>query len=74
MTKNWLIKILKDSKYNLSIFEPEEIEALENRILTKNGKPYVVCLIREKEIQLKPEEVVRQLYASKLIKKYGYPK
>ena len=74
MTGNWLIKILKDSQYNLSIFEPEEIEALENRILTKKGKPYVVCLIREKEIQLKPEEVVRQLYASKLIKKYDYPK
>ena len=74
MTKNWLFKILKDSRYNLSIFEPEEIEALENRVSLKNGKPYVVCLIREKEIQLKPEEVVRQLYASKLIKKYGYPK
>ena len=32
------------------------------------------CIIRDKDIQLKPEEIVRQLYASRLIEKYGYPK
>ncbi len=69
-----LISILKDSRYNLSIFTPEEITALEKKIKKKKGKPYIDCLIRDKEIQLKPEEVVRQLYASKLMKDYGYPK
>jgi len=69
-----LISILKDSQYNLSIFTPEEITVLEKKIKEKKGKPYVDCLIRDKEIQLKPEEVVRQLYTSKLIKDYGYPK
>jgi type I restriction enzyme M protein len=69
-----LISILKDSQYNLSIFTPEEITALEKKIKEKKGKPYVDCLIRDKEIQLKPEEIVRQLYASKLIKDYGYPR
>jgi len=69
-----LISILKDSQYNLSIFTPEEIEALEKKIIEKKGKPYVECIIREKEIQLKPEEVVRQLYTAKLINDYGYPR
>ncbi len=36
--------------------------------------PYVKCIIRDKDIQLKPEEIVRQLYASRLIEQYGYPK
>ena len=69
-----LISILKDSQYNLSIFTPEEIAALEKKIKEKKCKPYVDCLIRDKEIQLKPEEVVRQLYTAKLINQYGYPK
>src|SRR4030066_413510 len=37
-------------------------------------KPIVNCIIRDKVILLKPEEVVRQLYATKLVKFYGYPK
>ena len=32
------------------------------------------CIVRNKAIQLKPEEVVRQLYATRLINEYGYPK
>ncbi len=32
------------------------------------------CIIRGKEIQLKPEEVVSQLYTAKLINYYGYSK
>lgn len=35
-------------------------------------KPYVECLIRKKEILLKPEEVVRQLYLSLLNQQYKY--
>jgi type I restriction enzyme M protein len=69
-----LLSILKDSQYNLSIFTSEEITTLEKKIIDKKGKPYVECIIREKEIQLKPEEAVRQLYTSKLINYYGYPK
>jgi len=69
-----LVSILKDSQYDLSIFTAEEIAALEKKIIEKNGKPYVECIIRNKEVQLKPEEIVRQLYASKLIKDYKYPK
>jgi type I restriction enzyme M protein len=69
--------ILKDSNYKLSQFQPEEIEDLENSIFlkqTKTGKlPYINCLVRNKEIQLKPEEAIRQLYLRVLHNRYGYP-
>jgi len=72
LTKINLSSILKDSEYNLSIFTNDEIAWLENRIYVEKGKPYVKCISRGKEIQLKPEEVVRQLFAKKLIDQYGY--
>jgi len=69
-----LASILKDSNYSLSIFTEPEIKSLESRIISKDGKAYIHCIIRDKEIQLKPEEIIRQLYAAKLIDAYGYPK
>lgn len=70
--------ILKDSNYHLSLFSNNEINALREHSFVKSvrGKetPYVKCVVREKDIQLKPEEIVRQLYATRLIKQYGYPK
>src|SRR3989339_435075 len=74
MTKNWLDTILKDSDYHLSLFSEKDIKALEAKIKINKSKPYVDCIIRGKEVQLKPEEVVRQLYTLKLINDYGYPK
>ena len=64
--------ILKGSDYSLELFTPASIEALENRInekVDKKGKLYysVNCIIREKEIKLTPEEIVRQLYTEQLI-------
>ena len=73
-----LQSILKDSSYSLGLFSSNEIDALGNRVVVKSrrGKetPFVQCVVRDREIQLKPEEVVRQLYAAKLINDYGYPK
>ncbi len=70
--------ILKDNNYNLWLFSDEEIEALRQKIFTNKvrGKEtsFINCVVRGKDIQLKPEEVVRQLYATKLIEQYGYPK
>ncbi|HHT9115845.1 MAG TPA: N-6 DNA methylase [Candidatus Wunengus californicus] len=74
MTKNWVDTILKDSDYHLSLFSNSEIQKLEKNIIEKNSKPYINCIIREKDVQLKPEEIVRQFYALKLINEYGYPK
>jgi type I restriction enzyme M protein len=69
-----LASILKDSSYNLSLFTQGDIKVLEAKIKLVKNKPYVDCIIREKEVQLKPEEVIRQLYAVKLISEYGYSK
>ena len=70
--------ILKDSNYHLALFSDNEIDALRSKVFTKpaRGKetPFVHCIIRDKDIQLKPEEVVRQLYAARLIQRYGYSK
>jgi len=78
MKEDIIQTILKDSNYHLSLFSKDEVDALRGRIFTKEikgrEKPYVNCIIRDKEIQLKPEEIVRQLYAIRLIEQYGYPK
>ena len=70
--------ILKDSNYNLSLFTKDELAALRKKIFLKDvrgqEKPYIKCLIRGRDILLKPEETVRQLYAARLIEEYGYPK
>jgi len=56
--------ILKDSNYKLTQFKAHQIEELENSIFEKelkNGKaPYIKCKVRNKDIKLTPEEVVRQ--------------
>jgi type I restriction enzyme M protein len=69
--------ILKDSNYHLALFAKDEIESLREKIVVKKAKngemAFVTCIARNKEIQLKPEEVVRQLYAARLLKQYGYP-
>jgi type I restriction enzyme M protein len=69
-----IIEIVKDSNYSLSLFEPKLIGELESKITVRDNKAYVVCAIRDKEIVLKPEEVVRQLYVIKLLQEYGYSK
>lgn len=79
MTQGDIIQTtLKDSNYHLSLFSEEEITALRGKIIIKETKgkktPFVPCIVRDKNIQLKPEEIVRQLYASRLIQQYGYPK
>ncbi|SFP93557.1 type I restriction enzyme HsdR N-terminal domain-containing protein [Parafilimonas terrae] len=69
--------ILKDSNYKLTQFEDDEIEAFNKLVVfreTKNKSvPYIKCIVREKEIRLTPEEIVRQLFIRKLMKRYDYP-
>ena len=71
-------EILQYSNYKLDLFSEESIKYLENKIINKgsenNANYYVSCLIREKEIKLNPEEIVRQLYLYKIINEYKYPK
>ena len=77
MTTIFLSELLKDSAYRLNQFEAKKIQTLEKSITTRDSRgkptPYVTCLIRNKEIKLTPEEVIRQLYIMVLIQDFDYP-
>lgn len=72
-----LAGILRDSDYKLGQFREGQIQKLESSIEIKKGDkksvPHVRCLIRNKQIKLTPEEVVRQLFLMTLMEDYGYP-
>lgn len=78
MQPDILKTILKDSQYDLAVFEPEDLQALSNRLVVREvrGKQtfFAECIIREKEIVMKPEEVIRQLFAGVLVNRYQYSK
>lgn len=58
------------------LFSEEEIRLLNERSFEKQvrGKTvtFVTCLVRNKDIQLKPEERTRQLWLARLINDLGY--
>ena len=60
-------------KYDLSVFSKDSIERVENSIFEKNWKYFLTCIKRQKDIQVKPEEIIRQLMLDKLIHDYWYP-
>lgn len=67
--------IFRDEKVSerLIIFNPDAVSEIENSLFDRNGKPYIKCLATGKEKQVKPEEVVRQLWIHRLINHYNYP-
>ena len=65
--------ILKDSNYHLDLFDTSEIQRLRQRIEGKKT-PITYCPIRGKAVQLKPEELIRQLYVERLLNRYHYPR
>ena len=65
--------ILKDSNYHLDLFHTSEIQSLRQRIEGKK-RPITYCPIRGKAVQLKPEELIRQLYVERLLNRYHYPR
>ncbi len=69
--------ILHGSKYNMERFTEANKKALLARTTTKTVKGkealYVLCPVRQKDIKLTPEEIVRQLYLDELTTSYGYP-
>lgn len=78
-TSGIISKIVADSNYKIEQFNQTEIDSVENLITTKTDKKgndvyYVKCQIRDKDIKLTDEELVRQLYINKLINEYNYPK
>ncbi|WP_395794076.1 N-6 DNA methylase [Aquimonas sp.] len=67
-------QVLEFNEYVL--FSEEEARALDARVVLRESRgkqvPYVACLVRDKEVQLKPEERTRQLWLARLIDKLGY--
>jgi type I restriction enzyme M protein len=63
-----------DIKHGLSLFTNEEILAIDNLIIEKDGKFYIKCQIKDKYKLAKPEEIVRQLWIYRLLNEYNYPK
>ncbi len=57
-----------------AVFSKESIERVRANLLLDNAKTYVKCLIRNKKLVAKPEEIIRQLTIDKLINEYNYPK
>jgi len=71
--KSLISRLVKsDGNYDLTIFSREGTDRIEGGIFEKNGKYFIKCLKRGKDLQAKPEEVVRQLMLDKLINEYEY--
>ena len=48
--------IIKDSAYKLTQFTQKSIDELEDKVFLKKDKPYIKCMVRQKDIKLTPEE------------------
>src|SRR5699024_3507857 len=73
-----ITQLMIESDYSLEQFTSDEINEVEKQISFKTIEEevsyYIHCKIRDKELRLTPEEIVRQLYLVKLIDTYNYPK
>ena len=56
----------------ITFFDDAAISYIEKGLFERNGRPYLKCLVRGKEVAAKPEEIVRQLWLFWLINRYGY--
>ncbi len=63
-----------DVKHGISLFTEEEVKAVEDLIVERDGKFYIKCQIKDKYKPAKPEEVVRQLWIYRLMTEYKYPR
>jgi len=61
-------------KHGLSLFNADEINAVERLIIEQEGKYFIKCQIKNRNKIAKPEEIVRQLWIYRLINEYNYPK
>ncbi len=57
----------------IELFGGAALAAVEAALTEKNGKSYVHCLVRDKPVQAKREELVRQLWLQRLALYYMYP-
>ena len=69
-----LDQLLNDiDRYSLiELFGGAALAAVEAALSEKNAKPYVRCLVRDKPVQAKREDLVRQLWLQRLTLHYRY--
>ncbi|HBY57566.1 MAG TPA: hypothetical protein DEG96_06880 [Candidatus Atribacteria bacterium] len=65
---------VKDVKHGLSLFNSDEINAVERLIIQQKGKYRIKCQIKNRFKMAKPEEIVRQLWIYRLLNEHNYPK
>jgi type I restriction enzyme M protein len=66
-------EILAEGQRSLILFDEAGIKAVKALLTEKNGKPFIQCQIRGREVQAKPEEIIRQLWIQRLLAHYHYP-
>jgi type I restriction enzyme M protein len=70
-------EILNKTAYDDVLFTDTEKSAINKILVIKQSRgvsvPYIQCLVRKKEIKVTPEELIRQLFAYRLINSYQYP-
>jgi type I restriction enzyme M protein len=47
------------SQFSTEIFDAKSIAAVEATLTEKNGKYFLKCRVRDKEVAAKPEEIIR---------------
>ena len=71
-------RVLGMDPIHLHVFRPDEIQVFNKGIFPRRVKGelelFIDCPIRNKEVQLGPEEYIRQLYTRRLLETYKYPK
>jgi type I restriction enzyme M protein len=68
------ILLTEKTGHGRSIFDNSEVNKLQDEAFEKKGRPHIKCIVSGVERPLTPEEIVRQLFARRLIVHYGYPK
>jgi type I restriction enzyme M protein len=61
-------------KHGLSLFGSNELSAVENLLIEREGKLFIHCQIKDKYKAAKPEEIIRQIFIHQLVHEYNYPK
>lgn len=71
MTISELISKSK-SQFSLDAFSAKSIADVEAALTEQNGKYYLKCRVRGKEVIAKPEEIIRQLWLHRLENDFNY--
>lgn len=61
-------------EHGIILFTSEELQAIEELVIKREGKFLIKCQKRDRYVPAKPEEIIRQLYIRQLMLDYGYPK